>query len=214
MINGLGCVVTFVTVVIIGVTKFMGGAWIVFIIITVLIYVMLRIKSHYNTVVKQLDLPNEAIGKVKLKEKQSTFVMIPIDTLNKMVIKSLNYAKSISPNVEAFHVETYEGEADKLRDKWKMLKTDVPLVIKQSPFREIVKSLVEHIESEEHSSKPGDIITVLLPQFVVSKRWEMALHNNTSLFITGALLKEKDIVGSILPFQFEKDQGGTENSNS
>ncbi|WP_236860159.1 APC family permease [Candidatus Formimonas warabiya] len=204
-INGLGCLVTFVAVLVIGVTKFISGAWIVFIIIPILIYGMYRIKNHYKTVAGQLDIPNAVLQQLKLKARQVPYVIIPIDSLNKMVIKSLNYAQSISPNVEVFHVETYEGEADKLRKKWRMLDTDIPLVIKQSPYREVIKSLVEHIESEEHSSQPGDIITILLPQFVVSKPWQMALHNNTSLFITNALLKERDIVVSILPFQVEDD---------
>ncbi len=152
---------------------------------------------------EQLDIPNEELGKISLEARYAHHVIIPIDSLNAMVVKSLRYAKSLSANVEAFHVETFTGEADKLRRKWELLNTDVPLIIKQSPYREVVGPLMEYIESEEHASRPGDKITVLLPQFVVNKWWEMALHNNTSIFIANALFHERNIVVSVLPFYLE-----------
>ncbi|HEX2935476.1 MAG TPA: hypothetical protein VHO72_09005, partial [Bacteroidales bacterium] len=99
-----------------------------------------------------------------------------------------------------FHVEINNGKADKLRRKWALLNTRIPLVIKQSPYREVVDPLIEYIDSEEHASRPGDLITVLLPQFFVSKWWETALHNNTSLFIANAMLHKRNVVVSILPF--------------
>jgi len=119
------------------------------------------------------------------------------------VVSALRYARSLGPNVEAFHVETFIGEADKLKSKWMLLNTDVPLIVKHSPYREVVGPLLEYIRSEEHASKPGDKITVLLPQFIVTKWWDMALHNNTSLFIANALLHERNIVVSVLPFYLE-----------
>lgn len=203
-INGIGCLVTFVTVIIVSVTKFLSGAWIVFIAIPLLIYFMKKIKRHYNDVAEELDIPQQELEKIVIKKKPTPYIIIPVDSLNKMVIKAIKYAKSITPNIEVFHIETYEGEADKLRKKWAMLNTDIPLVIKESPFREVVKTLVEYIDSEEHSSQPGDIITILVPHFVVKKRWQMTLHNNTSLLITNALFRERNIVVSIMPFQVEE----------
>jgi len=202
-INGLGAVVTGVAVCVIGITKFTEGAWIVFVIVPLIIALMLRIKRHYITVAKQLDIPNEYLPSLDLTANYSHHVIVPIDSLNVMVVKALRYARSLTPNVEAFHVEIYPGEADKLRKKWDMLNTNIPLVIKYSPYREVVTLLTKYIDSEEHASKPGDIITVLLPQFFVSRRWEMALHNNTSLFIANAMLKKHNVIVSIIPFYLE-----------
>ena len=206
-INGLGAVMTLITVIIIAVTKFLSGAWIVVLVIPAIIYIMLRIHRHYVSVAEQLDIPNEELGKISLETRYAHHVIIPIDSLNAMVVKSLRYARSLSPHVEAFHVETFTGEADKLRRKWELLNTDIPLVIKQSPYREVVGPLMEYIQSEEHASRTGDKITVLLPQFVVSKWWEMALHNNTSIFIANALFHERNIVVSVLPFYLEDIAG-------
>lgn len=202
-INGTGALMTFVVLIIIGVTKFIAGAWIVCLIIPLLVWVMLRIKNHYTSVALELDISNDYLGKIDFKSNYTHFVIVPIDSINTMVIKALRYARSLTPHVEAFHIETYDGESDKLRKKWQMLNTDIPLVVKKSPYREIVNPLIEYINSEEHASGPNDMITVLLPQFFVSKRWEMLLHNNTSIFIANKMLQKNNVITSFLPFHIK-----------
>lgn len=204
LVNGFGTLVTLSSVLIIGITKFTAGAWIVVIIIPLLVMVMFSIKRHYISVAEQLDIPNEFIGGLETNLNISHHIIVPIDSFNAMVLKALRYARTMSPNVVAFHVEVTDGEADKLRNKWALLNTDIELVIKKSQYREVVNSLVQYINSEEHSSKPGDIITLLLPQFFVSKWWQAALHNNTSLFIAKAMFSKHNVVVSIMPFYLER----------
>jgi amino acid transporter len=203
LINGMGALTTLTAVVIIGVTKFTEGAWIVFLVVPMIVILMLKIKTHYNSVSRQLDIPNDTLSKIELVYSNSHHVIVPIDSLNVMVLKALRYARAMTSNVEAFHIETYEGEANKLIKKWEILNTDIPLIIRYSPYREIVEPLKEYIDSEEHASQPGDIITVLLPQFFVPKWWQMILHNNTSLFIANAMFSKRNVVVSILPFYIE-----------
>jgi amino acid transporter len=208
LINGIGAVITLITVFIIGIEKFTAGAWIVFLIIPILVALMLKVKEHYNTIAKQLDIPNDRLNTLSLDARYEHHFIVPIASLNGSVILALRYARSLTASVVAFHVEPYDGEADKLRQKWSQLKTDVPLVIKPSPYREIIGPLAEFIDSEEHASKPGDMITVLLPQFIVSKGWEMLLHNNTSVFIANALFDKRHVTLAVLPFYLE-DLPGT-----
>ena len=203
LVNGLGAIVTFTAVVIIGVTKFTEGAWIVFVLVPLIILVMLKIKTHYQSIAQQLDIPNDTLSQIELIPAYSHHVIVPIDSLNAMVVKALRYARTMTTNVVAFHIETYEGEADKLRNKWAILNTDIPLIIRHSPYREVVGPLGEYIDSEEHASQPDDIITVLLPQFFVPKWWQTILHNNTSLFIANAMFSKRNVVVSILPFYVE-----------
>jgi len=203
LINGLGALTTMLALLVVGVTKFTSGAWIVFLVVPFIIWVMQRIKQHYMTVAEQLDIPNDVLGYLDLDTPCAHHIIVPIDSLNAMVVKAIRYARSITPNVEVFHVETYEGEADKLRKKWDMLNTRVPLIIKESPYREVVGPLIDYIDSEEHGSAPGDMITVLLPQFFVYKWYHAALHNNTSIFIANAMLNKHNVIVSILPFYLE-----------
>ncbi len=214
LINGVGALITLVTTIIIGVEKFTAGAWIVLLVVPLMVMLMLRVKEHYNSVAKQLDIPNELLDKISISASYNHHFIVPITSINGMVINAMRYAKSLTPNVEAFHVEPYEGEADKLKRKWAMLNTDIPLIVKQSPYREIVNPLIEYIDSEEHSSEPGDMITVLLPQFIVSSRWEMALHNNTSVFIARALFNKRHVAVSVLPFYLEDMKKNNKNKVS
>lgn len=200
VINGIGALVTFTAVIIIGYEKFALGAWIVFVVVPLLVILMFRIHKHYQYVARKLDIPNDQLNSLTFGLTGRHHVIVPIDSLNIMVINALKYASSMTANVEAFHVEVTPGEADKLRRKWAMLKTDIPLIIKPSPYREVVRPLLKYINSEEHRSRPEDIITVLLPQFIVSNRWELILHNNTSVFIANSLFHKENIVVSILPF--------------
>lgn len=202
-VNGIGAVVSLFAVIIIGSTKFLSGAWIVLVLIPLLVIGMSRIKAHYTIVANQLDIPNDQLDKLVLTPNRKSHVIIPVSSLNAMVIKALRYAQSISPNIEAFHVAVDEAEAEKLKSKWAKLHTNVPLIVKLSPYREVIRPLHEYIKSEEHASRSGDIITILLPQFIVPKWWQMALHNNTSLLVANALLEDRDIVISILPFYIE-----------
>lgn len=203
VINGIGAVMSLVTVVIIGVTKFQHGAWIVLVVIPIIVMLMFRIKRHYESVAKQLDVPEDVLPKVNLWYQFEHHVILPIDSLNAMTLKALRYAQGICPNVVAFHVEITRGGADKLKRKWAQLDTDIPLVVKFSPDREIVKTLTSYIQSEEHASRPEDMITVLLPQFFVSHWWEAALHNNTSLFIANSMFHKRNVVVSVVPFYLE-----------
>jgi amino acid transporter len=208
IVNGTGCVMTGVAVIVEGVTKFTAGAWVIILVIPMLILVMLQVHKHYISVAQDLDVPDEDLGRFSADPCSSDHVIIPVDNLNAVVLYALRYAKSLSNNVEAFHVETQVGEADKLRRKWEALHTDIPLIVKYSEYRDVVQPLIEYIESAECAFKPGgsDMITVLLPQFIVNKWWQVILHSQTSLSIGSALLKERsrNIVVSVLPFALKK----------
>lgn len=204
-INGLGAIVTIITVIIIGATKFFHGAWIVGIIIPSLVIIMLRIKKHYISVATQLKL------KINIKPKeidfanQKRYAIVPIDTLNKSFLKALNYARTISDNIIVFHVSVDDEATEKLLKKWNAYNVGIPIVIKKSPYRNLVGPLVSFIKSEEYAADHKDIVTVVIPQFVVEKWWCNILHNHTALFVKGMLLKERNIAIVTIPYIIEEE---------
>lgn len=190
-INGLGALVTFVTALIIAVTKFLSGAWIVIILIPAMIRFMLMIKEHYNYVAANLRLDPQHVPDLILSDYPPKHFIVLVENLNKAVVKALEYAKCLSDDIVAFHVSIDAEETEKLKMRWEKYKIEIPLIIKESPYREIIKPLIEYIESDEYSSKWGEMVTVVLPQFVVNKPWENILHNQTSMFIRSTLLKHQ-----------------------
>lgn len=206
-INGLGAVVTFLTVIVIAITKFSQGTWIVVIIIPILVFMMLKIKTHYLAVAKQLSISNEELKIIKIKtDIYRNRVIVPIQSINKTSIRSLRYASTISDNVIAFNVSLDEKQASKIKEKWALLNTDIPLIVKYSPFRKVAEPLIKFIESAEYDYKSGDMITVMLAQFAVKKWWHQLLHNHSRVFLENELLKHKHIVVSIMPLQLKDDK--------
>ncbi len=205
-INGFGAIVTAVVVVIIAFTKFHEGAWLVVILIPILILLIFKIKKHYNAVMRQLRLKPEEIAAFDInKAVYTNRVIVPIESINRSSLRALRYARTISENVVAFSVAIDEDGAKKIKEKFEALHTDIPIVIKYSPFRKVVEPLLKFIESAEYDYQNGDMITVILPQFAVKKWWHKILHNNTRYYIERELLKHKHIVVSVMPLQLRDD---------
>lgn len=205
-INGTGAIVTAIVVIIIGISKFREGAWIVIVVIPVLVFMMLKINKHYRAIAKQLRVSPEDLQSIKISENHyRNRVIVPIESINKASIRALRYARTISDYVIAFNVSIDEESGEKIKKRYALLNTDIPLIVKYSPFRRIVEPLLKFIESEEYNYKKGDMITVILPQFIVRKRWHNILHNKTRVYIEKELLKHKHIVVATMPLQLHDD---------
>jgi amino acid transporter len=206
IINGFGAFVTLTIVVVIAITKFTQGTWIVVIVIPILIFLMNKVKKHYIAVSKQLRIKPEELPAIGIEsDVYKNRVIVPIESINKTSVRALRYAKTISDDVIAFSVQIDEESADKLRERYGMLNTQIPLIIKYSPFRKVVDPLLRFIESTEYDYHKGDMITVILPQFSVKAWWHNVLHNQTRLFLERELLKHKHIVISVMPLQLKDD---------
>jgi hypothetical protein len=206
LINGFGAFVTFAIVIVIAFTKFAQGTWIVVIIIPILIVLMMKVKKHYNAVKKQLRMSSEELEAVDIiHDRYTNRVIVPIESVNKSSIRALKFAKTISDNVIAFCVTTDEEASREIQEKYSKVKTDIPLIIKYSPFRKVVDPLLKFIESAEYEYKKGDMITVILPQFSVKRWWHKVLHNRTRVYVERELLKHKHIVVAVMPLQLKDD---------
>lgn len=202
VINGTGAFITALTAIIIGATKFYHGAWVVFILIPLFVFLMYRVKLHYNSVADQLRLEDSTPA--LNNESVRNYVVVPIDTFNKAFIKSLNYAKTIGEKIEVYHISIDDEKTEKLKAKFELANLDVPLVIEKSPYRIVTTTLLKHITALEKQVGKNTMITIVLPQFVVDKWWHQLLHNQTSLFIKVALLKKRNIATVTIPYLIEE----------
>ena len=208
IVNGIGAFATLAAVIIIGVTKFSHGAWIVIVVIPIMMSIFLKIKQHYVAIAKQLRLSSEEIEQIDLsKETYRNHVIIPVESINRASIRALKYAKTISDNIVAFNISIDEEAEARIKAKWSKLHTDIPLIVKYSPYRKVLEPFMEFIENYvEHAYQKGDMITVILPQFSVQKWWHHILHNQTRFFLQNELLKHRHIVVATIPLQLRKDE--------
>lgn len=207
LINGFGGMTTAIVVVIIAVAKFKQGSWIVIVLLPLMVFLINHIHSHYISVKEQLKIEESEYDGIDLEKMEySNRIIVPIENVNKASVRALRYAHTICDDVVAFCVAIDDESAREVQEKFDKLGADIPLVIKLSPYRRVIDPLLRFIESQEYDYEHGDMITVLLSEFVVKKWWHRFLHNNTRVYIEKKLLKHKHIVVSVMPLQLKDDR--------
>src|SRR5574341_13993 len=194
LLNGVGAFLTGVVLVVVAVTKFIYGAWIVILLIPLTVLAFLRIRHHYDVVAQRLSLEGAARPKIG---KNPAVVLVA--GIHRGVVGALEYAKSISSNVTALTVDLDPTQTAKLRLKWAEWAPDVPLVVLESPYRSILQPVMEYIDRMERQAD-GCYLTVILPEFIPSHWWEHFLHNQTALLIKAALLFRPGKVTVSVPY--------------
>jgi hypothetical protein len=88
----------------------------------------------------------------------------------------------------------------RIMEEWDERRIDVPLKVLYSPYREILRPIVEYVRSVRDSS-PRGVVAVYIPEYVVGRWWEQALHNQTALRLKGRLLFTPGVMVISVPFQ-------------
>jgi amino acid transporter len=201
LVNSLGAVVTAVVMVVFAVTKFKDGAWIVLLSTPLLVTGFFAIHRHYKKLAKQLSLSNgHIVDQRRLKRHR---VIMPIAGVHQGTMQALNYARSLSPDVTAVHVSIDQSDAEKIRTKWDTWGEGIRLVILDSPFRTLMEPLLEYIEMVSNNRQPGEMLTIVVPQFVPKKRWHNLLHTQTAFWLRLALLFKPGVVITEVPYLVE-----------
>lgn len=198
LINALGATATAIVAVVVGVSKFTQGAWIVVVLIPILVLLFRAIHGHYVNARREL----ESLTPVRSEEVQNV-VVVPVASINAVTRQTLAYARSISDNVSAIHISDEEAEIQRMRDRWPELETDVPLVIIESPYRSLVGPLLSYLD-ELQKQVPTATLTVVLPEYVPRHWWEQILHNQTALRIKAALLFRPGTVVISVPYHLAR----------
>jgi amino acid transporter len=203
IINGFGAFITLLTTLIIAYEKFTHGAWVVIIVIPILVVGMLEIKKHYNSIAVQLRIETEELKDINLNKKLAHVIIVPIASLNKATIATLQYARSLSPDVIALNVSTDQEAIDRLRCRWKELNTDILLQTKYSTYRAVITPLLGYINQIANAASENEKITVMIPQFITHEGLGEVLHNHTGFILRESLLRNKNLVVSTYPYHLD-----------
>lgn len=195
--NALGAVVTGVVAVVVGVSKFLLGAWMVLILIPILVWIMWNINQHYRRVreAERDPVPTEMPARAAVR------AIVPIANLRAPALRAVTYALSITDpsNVTILHVTDDPQVEERIRAERQRLDLPGQLVVIESPYRSLLGPLVTYIDAVQEIH-PGDMITVVLPEYVPRHWWEHLLHNQTALRIKAALLFHPNIVVINVPY--------------
>lgn len=173
-ISGFGMAVTGVVAVILLVTKFTEGAWLIVIAMGAVLYVFSRIRRHYDHLANELNLDE---GDRPAKVESISLLLVP--RLHKGVLKAIGYAQGSATDCRAIHVALDRESAERIKADWAKHQIDMPLVILDSPYRSLVDPVVEYID-EMLELFPGKMVTVIVPQAVPRKFLQGLLHANAA----------------------------------
>jgi amino acid transporter len=101
IINGIGAFATGVTLIIVIVTKFAEGAWIVLIVLPLLYLIMQAIEWHYRDVAEEIAIA----GPISLREPSPLIAVVPLDHINSVSARALQAAFAVTKKVHVVHVE-------------------------------------------------------------------------------------------------------------
>ena len=198
VVNAVGAVATFVVLLIVGGTKFTSGAWVPLVVIPLIVLLFKSIKRHYTTVADGLRVEPG----FKPRRMNHTVVVL-VSGVHRGVLEAIAYARSLNPShLVAVHVSSDEEDQEHIEARWHEFGIDVPLEIVYSPYRELTRPVLRFVD-ELDARYENDVITVLLPEFVVSHWWGNLLHGQSALLLKGRLLFRKGTVVTSLPYHLE-----------
>ncbi|HNM97032.1 MAG TPA: APC family permease [Marmoricola sp.] len=200
-INTFGLGMTAVVLVVVLITKFLAGAWIAILAMGFFFLVMRAIRKHYDHVSEELQV---AHFDPVLPTRVHAIVLV--SKLHKPTLRALAYAKAARPNIlEAVLVDTDPASTDRLLAEWDAAKIDVPLKVLYSPYREIVRPIVQYA-AEIQEGSPRGVVAVYVPEYVVGHWWEQLLHNQTALRLKTRLLFSPGVMVIAVPYQLQSSK--------
>ncbi|MFD8145598.1 APC family permease [Streptomyces sp. NPDC059708] len=198
-INAVGAVMTAVVLVIVLITKFTHGAWLVVIAMPALFLGMKGVRRHYDRVAGQVAVaPGD-----RPRKPARHHVVVLVANVHAPTLKALGYAQGLrADTLSALSVAADEQEARRLREAWAEIDPGMPLKVLHSPYREVVGPVVSYVE-EAAAAEGTDVLSVVIPEYVVGHWWEQPLHNQNALRLKAKLLFTPGIAVIDVPYLLE-----------
>ena len=135
------------------------------------------------------------------REGKAAKIIVPLQSVNKSFIKALNCAISLGgQEIEVYHVSTDEAELQKVREQYEKLGLQIPLVVEEAPYRDVYDRIVAHIQEEERKLDEHQMLSVVLPHFVIKNLWHRCLHNQTAMRLERAFYKMRNVSVISMPY--------------
>ena len=162
---------------------------------------MKGIHTHYDNV--QAELAADEEDKVM---PTRVHAIVLVSKLHKPTLRALAFDRATRPNVlEAIYVSIDPKATSRLLEEWDDRNLDIPLKVLHSPYREVVRPIVEYTQEIRRAS-PRGVVAVYIPEYVVGRWWEQLLHNQTALRLKGRLLFTPGVMVISVPYQLRSSQ--------
>ncbi|MGV0733447.1 APC family permease [Mycolicibacter sinensis] len=200
VVNTIGFVATGTVLLVVIATKFLAGAWIAIVAMSVLFAMMKLIRRHYDAVSEELAAQSAALeDQAVLPSRNHALVLV--SKLHLPTRRALAYARATRPDtLEAITVNVDDTETRALVREWEDSDITVPLKVIASPYREVTRPVLEYVRRLSKES-PRTVVTVYIPEYVVGHWWEQVLHNQSALRLKTRLLFMPQVMVTSVPWQ-------------
>jgi hypothetical protein len=202
LINGFGAICSAIVMLVFAVTKFYDGAYVVLILIPVLVGIFWGIHKHYKGIARKLSLDNFGVIPPHTTRHR---VIMPVSGVHQGTLAALRYARMLSHDITAVHVLTEPTESERVQKKWETWGQGVRMVVLNSPYRLLLEPLLDYITDIARQRQPGEILTIVVPEFVSNSRLATALHMNTAELLRSQLKRQPDIVIISAPYHVHEE---------
>lgn len=200
-INAVGALMTAVVLLVVTITKFTHGAWLVFLMMPILFLLMLGVNRYYRDVAKEIEVdPVTTFG------SQGDHAIVLVGNMQKPVLKALDYAIAARhESLEAVHVSLDDAQTKQLEKDWVRMNIQVPLRVLSSPYRDLSHPLIQYVKSrrEEHGS---EVTTIYMPQYIVGHWWEGLLHNHKARRVRQKLMLVHGVTIALVPWLLDSSE--------
>ncbi|MFF4233777.1 APC family permease [Streptomyces sp. NPDC001820] len=198
-INTFGAFFTGLVLVVVLATKFTHGAWVALLGMVIFYGTMSAIRKHYDRVSEEIAAPDEPSDDSVRPSRVHAIVLV--SKVHRPTLRALAYAKLMRVDkLEALSISVDTAETKALREEWDRRGINVPLKILDSPYREITRPIIEYVKGLRRES-PRDVVSVVIPEYVVGHWYEHLLHNQSALRLKGRLLFTPGVMVTSVPYQ-------------
>jgi amino acid transporter len=200
VIQGIGCFLSFLVLLIVSITKFPDGAWVILIVLPVMVVLLLRLNRQYE--VEAVELEHEVPAAATAPIMRRHVVLVFVDRLDAATARTIQYARSLTPDeLRAVHFVIDDAHAAVLAESWRNLGLQrVSLELVACPDRRLTRAAVECV-ARELSDRETEV-SVLLPERKYKGVWHRVLHDRTGEAIQEQVSTLAHANVTTVPFHF------------
>ncbi|MBK9180335.1 MAG: APC family permease [Acidimicrobiales bacterium] len=201
VVNSIGAVLSLIVLIVVGLTKFSHGAWVIVVLVPFFVWGLVRLNRQYET--EEIELEADAAEVASTPILRRHVVLVFVNSLDRAAIRAIQYARTLVPDeLRAVHIAVDPAHAEELASQWEHLHlARLPLELVECPDRRVERAALELVSAE---LADGDTeVTVLLPVRIYRRLWHRYLHDRTAESIASEVSRLSHANVTSVPFNFE-----------
>jgi amino acid transporter len=202
-VNGVGAFLSLVVDVVIAITKFTHGAWVIVIFVPVMVMFLVRLARQYEREAQHLDVDVPAA--VQAPVMRRLVVLCFIDRLDLASARAIQFGRSLNPSeLRAVHFVIDDQRAEELSDAWREHGlANIPLELVDCPDRRLSRTALTTVAQSLADGQSE--VCVVVAERRYGGFWRRILHDQTADTLARDISRLPHANVTTVPFHLGKD---------